>query len=385
MLTSSLDLGGAERAASGLCNAWAERGDNVTLIATFSGGGKPFYPISRNVELIFLADVVGVKRVNVISYLKRLYALRGLLAARRPDLIVSFLPNVNIAAVLASSFLRIPVIISERSDPPIDHRFHFLDLLRRLIYPFADMLTVQTNGVVPKARSMYPGLRALHVVPNGLPSEILSYTKRYVGERKILLSLGRLSAEKQIDKLLDAYFGLATSFYDWDLHIYGVGAERAALERKVHEAQLESRVFFKGATSEPWQVMADADAFVLVSRCEGFPNALLEAMGVGLPCVAFDCPSGPREIMRGGEAGRLVALDDEDALVATLKELMENPALRSSLGLLAREEVSSRYSFPAVLARWDQLFQHAGVKVAGYSSATTQLEPAVRRERSTFD
>jgi GalNAc-alpha-(1->4)-GalNAc-alpha-(1->3)-diNAcBac-PP-undecaprenol alpha-1,4-N-acetyl-D-galactosaminyltransferase len=73
LLTSSLNLGGAERAASGLCNAWAERGDVVTLIATFSGGGKPFYPISRKVELIFLADIVGVKRVNVVSYLQRLF------------------------------------------------------------------------------------------------------------------------------------------------------------------------------------------------------------------------------------------------------------------------------------------------------------------------
>jgi GalNAc-alpha-(1->4)-GalNAc-alpha-(1->3)-diNAcBac-PP-undecaprenol alpha-1,4-N-acetyl-D-galactosaminyltransferase len=382
LLTSSLNLGGAERAASGLCNAWADRGDQVTLIATFSGGGKPFYPISPNVELIFLADVVGVKRVNVLSYLERLHMLRRLLVARRPDLIVSFLPNVNIAAVLSSAFLKIPVIICERSDPPSDHRIHILDVLRRLIYRFADMLTVQTDGVVPKVRSMYPGLKAVHVVPNGLPPEIMFYRKRCAGERKILLSLGRLSAEKQVSKLLDAYFALAPTFKEWDLHIYGDGPERPALERKIREARLEERVLLKGPTSEPWQVMADADAFVLVSRYEGFPNALLEAMGIGLPCVAFDCPSGPRELMRDGEAGRLIALDDRDALVASLKELMGDAPLRSSLGRRAREEVSSRYSFAAVLARWDQLFQHAGVKVARDSSAPAPPKPVVTSQRS---
>lgn len=383
MLTSSLNIGGAERVASGLCNAWAERGDEVTLIATFSGGGKPFYRISGNVELIFLADLVGVKRVNLISYLQRIHVLRRLIAARSPDLIVSFLPNVNVAAVLSSAFLGIPVIICERSDAPNDHRFHLLDVLRRLLYRFADILTVQTDGVVPKVKSMYPGLRAVHVVPNGLPPEIMHYRKRCSGDRKILLSLGRLSAEKQINKLLDAYISLAPFFNDWDLHIYGDGEERAALERKVRKAGLENRVLLKGATSDPWQVMAEADAFVLVSRHEGFPNALLEAMGIGLPCVAFDCPSGPREIMRGGEAGRLIALDDQDALVAALKELMENAPLRSSLGQRAREEVSSRYSFAAVLARWDQLFRHAGVKGAGDPAAMTPREAVGHSQTSS--
>lgn len=380
LLISSLDLGGTERVASGLSNAWAGRGDDVTLIATFSGGGKPFYEISPSVEIIYLADMVGVKNVNVISYLERLHVLRRLLTEKAPDIIVSFLPNVNIATVLSSAFLKIPVIIGERSDPASYRRFDTLNLLRRLTYRHADMLTVQTEGVVSQVRKMYPGLKAVHVVPNALPQEVMLYQQRGGGPRKILLSLGRLSAEKQINKLLHAYSALAPSFQEWDLHIYGDGPERAALEGNIREAGLQDRAFLKGPTSEPWQVMADADAFALVSQYEGFPNALLEAMGIGLPCVAFDCPRGPREIMRNGEAGLLIALNDRDALVAALQKLMEDAPLRRTLGRRAREVVSSQYGLTAVLARWDQLFEHAGVKAAGDPTIAPRRATAVRSQ-----
>lgn len=361
LLTSSLALGGTERVVASLCNELARRGDSVTLILTFSGTGKQFYRISDAAEVIYLADIVGIKSVNILSYSQRLLALRKLISQRSADVIVSFLPNVNVATIISSAFLGVPVIICERSYPAVYPAFHWLNLLRRLTYRFADMLTVQTESVAGMFRRLCPGVKAVCTIPNALPQEIASYRKTPESQRKVLLSLGRLASEKQIDKLLEAFSAAAPEFQDWDLHIYGDGPLMRTLEQHIQSAGLHTRAFLKGPTSTPWEVMARADMFVMVSQYEGFPNALLEAMGMGLPCIVFDCPSGPREITRDGKDALLVPLNDYEALVAALQQLMRDKELRLSLGAQARESVRSRFNQTQILERWDHLFKQVGV------------------------
>lgn len=369
LLTSSLESGGAERVATTLCNAWAERGDSVTLVATFSGGGRPlFYKMSADVEVIFLADVAGVQPKNPWGYARRLYALRRLISERNPDVVVSFLPNVNVAAVIATALLRIPLIICERSDPSIYPYPRLWMSLCKLSYRFADMLAVQTDAVAAKVGAIYPGLNRVRTIPNPLPAGVSAVRALPGGARRILLSLGRLSEEKQVDRLLNAFAQLAPSFPDWDLHIYGDGPARPALEQQIRETLPADRAVLKGTTGNPWSVMAGADAFVMVSAFEGFPNALLEAMGVGLPCIAFDCPSGPREISRDGKDALLVPLNDHEALVAALARLMGDADFRLALGRQARDSVCNRYSLGEVLDRWDQLFRDVGAIQQGYAS-----------------
>jgi len=359
-LTSSLGSGGAERVASTLCNAWSERGDRVTLVPTFSGGGQPFYELSENVELIFLADVVGIKRKNVWSYAQRLAALRRLIVERSPDVIVSFLSNVNVAAVVSSAFLRIPVIICERNDPAGRLQTGALAVLCKLTYRFADMLTVQTESGINRVADIYPGLNRLRSVPNPLPAAIADIRAKHDSHRKILLSLGRLMPQKQVDKLLRAFSEVAPHFPDWDLHIYGDGPLKPALEKQIQELGLVARAYLKGSTNAPWDIMARADVFAMTSKFEGFPNALLEAMGIGLPCVVFDCPSGPREISQNGNDALLVPLDDHEGLVLALRRLMENEELRCLLGEQARASVFKRFGLPEVVSRWDHLFKEVG-------------------------
>jgi GalNAc-alpha-(1->4)-GalNAc-alpha-(1->3)-diNAcBac-PP-undecaprenol alpha-1,4-N-acetyl-D-galactosaminyltransferase len=106
--------------------------------------------------------------------------------------------------------------------------------------------------------------------------------------------------------------------------------------------------------------MAGADAFVMASKYEGFPNALLEAMGIGLPCVAFDCPSGPKEISRNGQDAMLVPLNDQKGLAASLRKVMGDAQWRQRLGEQGRDSVRERYSLQAVMTRWDQLFREVG-------------------------
>lgn len=360
VLTSSLGAGGAERVATTLCNFWGARGDKVSLIATFSGGGLPFYPMANEVELIYLADVVARTGQSIASHPRRLLALRGLIDERKPDVVVSFLPNVNVAAILATAALKVPLIICERSDPSMQPYTPFWRIACRLSYRFADMLTVQTDAVARKARTIFPGVKRIRSVPNPMPASVVKYVKKKTGDRKILLSIGRLSKEKQVERIIDAFGDLAADFKDWDLHIYGDGPLRAALEAKIEQPGLQGRALLKGSTGQPWEVMAGADAFIMASLYEGFPNALMEAMGTGLPCIAFDCPSGPREISDDGENATLVPLNDQESLTASLKLVMSDEPFRILLGQKARASVMSRFGLTSVVAIWDELFREVG-------------------------
>jgi GalNAc-alpha-(1->4)-GalNAc-alpha-(1->3)-diNAcBac-PP-undecaprenol alpha-1,4-N-acetyl-D-galactosaminyltransferase len=299
-LVSSLGSGGAERVATTLCNAWAARGDDVTLISTYSGGGIPFYDVSAQVELIPLADVARSSGRGLRSYARRLLTLRRLIVQRRPEVVVSFLPNVNVAAILSTAFTAIPLIVCERNDPSTRSALDVWEIACKLTYRFADMLTVQTEAVAAKAGKIYPGVRRLRVIPNPLPDGVTVQDAVFTGPRRTLLSLGRLARQKQVNKLIAAFSELAPRFPEWDLHIYGDGPLRPALLSQIERSRMQNRVFLRGKTTEPWKVMADADAFAMTSKHEGFPNALLEAMGTGLACIATDCPSGPREITCNG-------------------------------------------------------------------------------------
>jgi glycosyltransferase involved in cell wall biosynthesis len=356
-LLSSLGAGGAERVATTLCNAWCARGDTVVLIPTYSAGGQPFYELAEGVKTISLADVAGIRRKTPRSYAQRLRALRRLISESVPDVIVSFLPNVNVAAILATAGLGIPLIICERNDPDSRSAFGFWEICSRLTYRFADMFAVQTEAVAGKVHRRYPGLRRVRAVPNPLSEGLAAFRAEPAGARRILLSIGRLAEQKRMDRLIDAFSELAPRFGDWDLHIYGEGPLRQALDARIGELGLQGRAFLKGRTGEPWTVMAGADAFAMTSKHEGFPNALLEAMGIGLPCVVTDCPSGPREITRDGRDALLVAPGDRDGLVAALARVMGDAAFRARLGAQARESVLGRYSLASVIDHWDRLFR----------------------------
>lgn len=358
-LTSSLNTGGAERVATTLVNAWSYRGDQVTLVPTFSGGGTPSYSVAGSVELIYLADVVNHhRRRRGKRYFSRIKALRHLILDRNPDVVVSFLPNVNVAALIATSFTHIPCVVGERSDPSMRSNSSILHCACSFLYKVADVVTVQTEAVSESIRHVYSGLLNVVVIPNPVPEELLEWdaTSKTSGERKVLISLGRLVPEKQVGQLIEVFSQLAPMFPDWDFDIWGVGPERAALQAQIDTADLGARVRMRGLTETPWEVMSQADTFVMNSRYEGFPNALLEAMAVGLPCVAAACPSGPREISNDGRDALIFEPGDTEGLRLALMRLMADGDLRASLGRQARASVLSRYSIAAVLKRWDEIF-----------------------------
>ncbi|CCN21654.1 glycosyltransferase, group 1 family protein [Bordetella bronchiseptica MBORD681] len=363
LLVSSMHAGGAERVAATLANGWAARGDQITLMPTYSSKGTCFYPLSDDVELLWLADRAGTRSGGAVAAWQRLRALRAVVRERAPDVVVSFLTNVNVAAILATRGLKTPLIVCERTNPVVDTSIgRVWRVLRRVLYPLADMVTVQADATVEPFARQVPGLKQLCVIPNPLPPELFDATPAAgsgaaPAARKRLMAMGRMVPDKRFDLLIDAYAGLADEFPDWDLWIWGEGPRRDDLQAQVAARGLVTRIHMPGRTAAPWDELAKADAFVLSSAVEGFPNVLLEAMSLGLPCAAFDCPSGPAEMTRGGRDALLVPAGQRDALRDALGRLMRDPELRRDLGRRAAQSVRQRYALPAVLAQWDALFE----------------------------
>jgi glycosyltransferase involved in cell wall biosynthesis len=358
--------GGAERVAANLANAWAARGHSVTLLVTFSGRGECFYPLTKDVKLTFLADLAGRTGRGVLDYCLRFWALRKLVRRLQPDIVVSFLVHVNVAAVLASAGLGGRAIVCERTYPPRVAVGAPWALLRRIVYPrAAKVVMLSSEGLhwlrshIPRARGAWIPNPLVYPLPSG--AHVLAPEQYVRKDRKLLLAVGRLDDGKQFDRLLTAFAALAPRYSDWDLVILGDGPQLGNLEQLSATLDLGRQVTFPGQVGNPGDWYRRADLYVMSSRYEGFPNSLAEAMAHGCAAISYDCDTGPRDIIRHEVDGLLVTpVGDVAALTAALDRLMSDDAARERMAARA-VEVRERYSMERILGMWDELFEGLAV------------------------
>ena len=359
---ASLSRGGAEKNLAMLANACASDGHEVHVLTFEAPGVESAYPLESSIrrdQLDLLKHANGLYDAIRLN-LRRVRVIRQALRRNDSDVVVSFIHEMNVLVLLATWGLRSPVVVAERVDP-LHHRPSVLwRLLRWVTYRFARTLVVQTPEVVDR----YP-VSVRHrcrVIPNAIssmPAESSSEEKPGAGHRPVIVGMGRLVAQKGFDLLLRAFADVAADFPNWRLCIWGEGASRAELVGLREDLALdEQQVAFEGHTSKPFAVLRQADLFVLSSRYEGFPNALVEAMACGLPVISFDCPSGPARIIRNGVDGVLVEPEDVQSLAKAMRELMADEAERLRLGAAALQ-VADRYSEPGVMTQWRAVLAEA--------------------------
>jgi glycosyltransferase involved in cell wall biosynthesis len=196
------------------------------------------------------------------------------------------------------------------------------------------------------------GLDNVGFMPNPLPALPAEPSPR---TEKTVACVGRLSHQKGVDMLLDAWAETAPRQPGWRLRIHGAGELEEPLKRQCRELGLDGSVEWAGQTADVTGALRQASVFVQSSRGEGFPLAILEAMACGLPCAAFDCAPGVREIIRDGEDGLLARPGNTSELARALVRLMADAGLRDTMGERARENVR-RFAPEAVADRWEALF-----------------------------
>jgi GalNAc-alpha-(1->4)-GalNAc-alpha-(1->3)-diNAcBac-PP-undecaprenol alpha-1,4-N-acetyl-D-galactosaminyltransferase len=358
LVISSLTSGGAERVLSILANSWVERGWQVTLVTTHDDGSPSFYDLDSRVKTcpILLSEIPGG---GLFSNLKRVFSLRRMIKDEAPDLVVSFLNYTNILVLLSTLGIGFPVAISERLDP----RIHKLNLawhtLRKLLYPRARVLVNQTEAAAGWFRP-WLGDRVCVVANPVLNPRFDSGELELELPQNSVLAMGRLHPQKGFDTLLKAMVTVHETMPEVRLAILGEGPLRAELENERSRLGLEEVVSFPGRFKRPQDILRRADLFVLSSVTEGFPNVLCEAMAVGLPVIATNCPSGPDEIVVSGQNGLLVPVGDSQAMAEAIITLMKDPKQRNELGSRAKA-ITSTFSLEKVLARWDQILLKAGL------------------------
>ena len=345
--------GGAERQASLLCNHWAQTGRDVVLVTLRDEPSH--YELHH--AIVRRAIRTDIRSSGLMQQWPDLGRIRRLIAKERPDIVISFLDAMNIKVLFAARKSGIPIVISERAVPESAFLYgNFVGIavviLRRLAYPISSALVVQTERVAQWARSAHLSRRVV-VIPNVVELKH-SVSQGQFSRAKTVLSVGRLSPQKGHDILIRAFAQLAGRFPDWRLKIIGDGVLRQQLAALIHLLGVRDRAELAPIQKSVLRDYWNAGVFVLPSRFEGFPNALIEAMQTGCAVVAADCPVGPREILTDEADGLLFRNLDASDLAAKLARLMGDAELREALGGRARETVR-RYEPDVILPMWDSL------------------------------
>jgi glycosyltransferase involved in cell wall biosynthesis len=353
----SLGAGGAERVATLLANEWSRVGHHVTLVTFDKPGTEPFFPLGPSVSLHALsASAAETLSAKLGTNAARVSRLRSLLRKLRPDVVLAFMTEANVIALWASRGLGVPVVISERNQPDRPGLGSARKLARRLTYPFASAMVMQTEAIASwaKARFRVP----IHVIPNPVRVGDDDRLRENSGVQ-FVTSLGRLAPQKGFDTLIKSFAAVAGKHQNWHLVIYGEGPDRPLLEGARAESGCADRISLPGLTRDAAEALGKASLFVLPSRFEGYPNALLEALAQGLPVLATNCPGGTAEILANGAHGILVPPDDVPAMTVALDKMLSNPDLRDALALKARRAVAG-LDVATVGKQWLDLF--AGLK-----------------------
>jgi len=219
-------------------------------------------------------------------------------------------------------------------------------------YPRLDAVTALTEGTAAGYRKLLGSGTRVACIPNPAPPEP---GRRAALDSRIVAAAGGLTRRKGFDRLLKAWARLAPDHPDWRLRIFGNGPARDELEQVIDDLGIRRSARLCGHSPRLLDELADASVFAMTSRNEGFPMVILEAMSVGLPVVAYDCPTGPRDIVSDGVDGHVVPNGRTRLFAEALGGLMEDVERRHRFGAAALETVE-QYRIEAIVARWEALF-----------------------------
>jgi len=353
---NSLQQGGAERVVSNLANRFAKEGYEVVIATEWYGTDE--FALDQKVRRVHVGlTKEDENRSRISKMLRRIWYLRSFMKKEKPDVVVAFTRGVLYRALAAGIGTGIPVVISVRTDP-VGHYDKKADKLRiPLLFPHAAGCVFQTEG----AKAFFaPYLQEnSRIILNPLNPKYVGVPEPAVRTKDVVQS-GRLVDFKNQPMLIRAFLKVHEKHPDYTLKIYGPDSKdgtKEILESIIHENHAEDFVKLMGGSNTLEKDLADAALYAFSSDWEGLPNALMEAMALGLPVVSTDCPcGGPKTLIEDGVNGLLVPIMDEKAMTDGILRLIEDRELAERLGREARK-ISERANEDAVFEQWQAYLQ----------------------------
>lgn len=347
-LTGTLNvMAGAERMTATVANALAELGHNVSILSLFDAGSCfPLHPGIHH-EALF-EQRPSFKR----AYLATVAGIRRHCRDRDIDVLVHVDTMLALFVLPATIGLGMQHIAWEHCHFDEDLGKAARRVARRLAASWCDQVVVLTERDRKRwIEALRPRSKVV-CIPNPLPFPMPAIPAPRSGKQ--ILAMGRLVAAKGFDVLLHAWQKVSAQAPGWELIIHGEGEERDALTGLANQLGLGGRVRLPGIADDATLAYAQASAFCLSSRYEGFGLVLIEAMAFGLPIVSTDCETGPRELLTPGQDALVVPVDDADALAGALLDVIRNPEQASRLGAAARHKAGT-FAMERIARRWDAL------------------------------
>ncbi|MBR6729510.1 MAG: glycosyltransferase [Clostridia bacterium] len=317
---------------------------------------------SSSVQILALQNtnqqIYDLQKIDfyVLNKEKKIRQLRAHLKKEAPDIVLTLGVPLSVITVPACLGIKTKHIISERNNPATFTGKKITKIISRILMHKAEGYVFQTTD----ARDFYGGRIAKQskVIPNPLFNTENMPAQPFDGPRKkTIVSVGRLNTQKNQKMLIEAFAEIADRYPEYRLVIWGEGPEETGLKALIEKLQVSQRVILPGPSRKVLQEIYQDSVFVLPSDFEGMPNALMEALALGLPCISTDCPcGGPRALIRNMENGILVPVNDKEALKDKLCYLLEHPQEAQTMGAKAftiREE----YHVNRICRMWFDYFE----------------------------
>jgi len=335
----SLTSGGAERVLVTLANFWASKGLDITVLIVSSH--DDFYKVDDSVKLISLDKKFADKKSSILNTIS---GIRATIKEVKPDIVISFITIMNILTLIANIGLKIPIIISERNYFDQLKKSHW-KLLRRLFYSRTDGMVVLSDYDYNK----YSYVKNKKIIFNPLNKKNM-INVNFNDKEKLIIAVGDLIEQKGFDMLIPSLSRVDLS--DWKVMIIGEGKDRESLTSLIKAHNLEDKISLIGRKSNIFDYYKKASIFVLSSRYEGFPNVLAEAMSYGCSCVAFDCKTGPSDMIENHKNGLLVEANNSLKLGEKIDFLMRNQSLRKEFFTEAIK-IRNRLDIDEISEKWE--------------------------------
>lgn len=309
--------GGAERVVSILVSQMAKKGMPVEIVTYYD---RPVsYELDPKVKMTALETMTGSR-----NRLKNLIELRKYFR-ENARVVISFLAPFNMMAIAAHLGMKTPIVVADRNDPAKVPSNRYVRKLRDFSYRFADGIVVQTQK--NKAYFSDAIQKKSRVIYNPIDLKEKAGIAFDTPKTKKIVTAGRLMPQKNQKMMIRAFADVLKKYPEYELVIYGEGPSRAELEEQILELGLQTKVSLPGNVTDIHEKIKDAEIFVLSSEFEGMPNALIEAMCLGLPVISTKV-SGATDLIKDHENGLLTENDDQKAFTEAMLELLDDQELR---------------------------------------------------------